>query len=268
MHYVGMQALHASAHMVHDPLTVLASVGIAIVTSGLALWLAMRRPLHSLAVSATALGLAISGMHYTAMAGLTVYPHATTPTPAPVLSTDLLAIVVALVAFLVSGGFLLILLPDRGTQDAAPPLAPVKSAEVPDAPSKAEGACDPIFETHIAVVRDGGTYYVPIDDIVAVQANAHYTYVFDGTTRHFCPSSIGEIEHRLDPKRFVRVHRSHIVNVDRIATMKRAGDNGVIELEARNRYIVPISRGRMGLIKSRLAALPRLSVRSATGQQL
>src|SRR3984893_8003373 len=40
MHYIGMAALHASAHMDHAPDLVVASVVVAMAASGLALWLA------------------------------------------------------------------------------------------------------------------------------------------------------------------------------------------------------------------------------------
>src|SRR5262249_30245001 len=43
MHYIGMAALHASAHMRHAPLLVAASVAVGIAASGLALWLAVGR---------------------------------------------------------------------------------------------------------------------------------------------------------------------------------------------------------------------------------
>ncbi len=122
MHYIGMWALHASAHMTHAPAFVGASVAIAIAASGLALFLAGGRGGRPpLILSATALGCAISGMHYTAMAGLTITPHAEIVTDAPVLSTDLLAIVVAVVAFAVSGIFLLTLVPERRREAAAAP---------------------------------------------------------------------------------------------------------------------------------------------------
>jgi len=52
-------------------------------------------------------------MHYTAMEGVTLHPHATGVSTAPALSTDLLAIVVAVVGFGVSGIFLLFLVPDQ-----------------------------------------------------------------------------------------------------------------------------------------------------------
>src|SRR5215468_10501237 len=130
MHYIGMSALHASAHMSHAPAFVVASVAVAIAASGLALWLASgrgRRP--PLLLSAAALGMAIAGMHYTAMAGLTLMPFEAIQPGAPVLSTDLLAIVVAVVAFIVSGIFLLTLVPDRSRAAAERSADRMPSAE-------------------------------------------------------------------------------------------------------------------------------------------
>ncbi|MGC1765283.1 MAG: MHYT domain-containing protein [Pseudolabrys sp.] len=67
MHYIGMAALHASAHMEHAPLFVTASLIIAIVASGMALWLATG-PVRQwpLILSSVIFGIAVSGMHYTA----------------------------------------------------------------------------------------------------------------------------------------------------------------------------------------------------------
>jgi len=99
--------------MIHNRFFVAASMAIAVAASGLALWLATGRGGRPpLILSATAFGIAVSGMHYTAMAGEMLYPFATSASGAPALSTDLLAIVVAVVAFCISGIFLLLLLPD------------------------------------------------------------------------------------------------------------------------------------------------------------
>src|ERR1700739_2657837 len=96
MHYIGMSALSASAYMIHDRNYVAASMAIAIAASGLALWLAAGRGGRPpLILSAIAFGIAVSGMHYTAMGGLTLLPFpSTAAASAPALSTDLLAIVV------------------------------------------------------------------------------------------------------------------------------------------------------------------------------
>src|SRR5271157_1576528 len=98
MHYIGMSALSASAYMIHDRYYVAASMAIAIAASGLALWLATGRGGRPpLILSAIAFGIAVSGMHYTAMTGLTLLPFAAASAGAPALSTDLLAIIVAVV---------------------------------------------------------------------------------------------------------------------------------------------------------------------------
>ena len=268
MHYIGMAALHASAHLEHATIFVVASVAVGIAASGLALWLAGgRQGRPPLLLSATAFGLAIAGMHYTAMAGLTVYPHADALASGPALSTDLLAIVVAVVAFLVSGVFLLILVPDRSTLPAATPVSPL-STEIEPAPQLSSvtaelgqgtfaplgGAGGPPRRTarHLPVEKGGATIFLPVEEIVAVHANAHYTYVFDGKSQLFCPLSIGDVQSRLDGSRFLRVHRSHIVNLDRIAGLKRAGDNGIVELAAQGSHTVPVSRNRLNWLKSQL----------------
>jgi NO-binding membrane sensor protein with MHYT domain len=275
MHYIGMAALHASAHMLHAPANVAASMGVAIAASGLALWLAAGRGGRPpLILSAIAFGIAVSGMHYTAMAGVTLFPHPTAPSGAPALSTDLLAIVVAVVAFGVSGIFLLILVPDhtrpaplRGSATADTPEAPSQAIrdayQVPDpSPELGRGTFAPLggigapprrFARHLPFERDGATHFVAVDDVVAVHANAHYTYIFDGNDELFCPLAIGDVESRLDNDRFVRVHRSHIVNIERVVGYKRSGDNEMVEMHGGPP--VPVSRSRVGLLKSRVAAI-------------
>jgi NO-binding membrane sensor protein with MHYT domain len=294
MHYLGMSALHASAHMIHATPYVAASMAVAIAASGLALWLAGGRGGRPpLILSAVAFGIAVSGMHYTAMEGVTLFPHASSASTAPVLSTDLLAIVVAVVAFGVSAIFLLFLVPDhaRAAPDlipsrVAPDPAPLlltptpnpspqrggeqtargasKSVTPPDeAPELGRGGYAPLggaggpprkFARHLPIERDGGTQFVAVEDVVAIHANAHYTTIFNGQEKLFCPLAIGDVEQRLDAECFIRVHRSHIVNIARVIGHRRSGDNELIEMDA-DHYTVPVSRGRIGALKSRVAAL-------------
>jgi NO-binding membrane sensor protein with MHYT domain len=261
MHYIGMTALHASVHMQHAIPFVVASVVIAIAASGLALWLAGGRggrpPLF---LSATALGAAISGMHYTAMAGLTLHSVGHPEVTAPALSSDLLAIVVAIVAFLVSAIFLLTLVPDRSSIQDNPDTWNAGDVSLESA-VLGQGSYGPLggaggpprrFARHLPVERDGATHYVAVDTVVAVHANAHYTYIFDGTAKLFCALAISDVEARLDTNQFLRVHRSHIVNIERVRRLKRIGDSGIVELDAADAYEVPVSRSRVGWLKSRI----------------
>jgi diguanylate cyclase len=283
MHYIGMSALDASTYMIHDPVYVAASMAIAIGASGLALWLATGRGGRPpLILSSAAFGLAVSGMHYTAMRGVTLYPFAVTSSGAPALSMDLLAIVVAIVGFGISGVFLLLLLPDAvraapqplaATGGVAVATAPAASAPQlapagPDiyaplgpslgpsfGPALGETGGSPRFARHLPIERDGGTHFLAVEQVVAVHANAHYTFVFDGTDKLFCPLAIGAVESRLDAHRFVRVHRSHIVNIDRVVGYRRFGDNEMVEMAGVGNYLVPVSRSRIGSLKTRVASL-------------
>jgi NO-binding membrane sensor protein with MHYT domain/putative SOS response-associated peptidase YedK len=68
MHYTGMAAMRGHAEISYDPLFVALSLVIAIGASTVALWLAFRTTdLGHKLVAAIVMGLAISGMHYTAM---------------------------------------------------------------------------------------------------------------------------------------------------------------------------------------------------------
>ena len=284
MHYIGMSALDASTYMIHDPLFVAASMAIAIAASGLALWLATRRAGHPpLILSAIVFGIAVSGMHYTAMTGVTLYPYVTSSSGVPALSTDLLAIIVAVVAFCISGMFLLLLLPDS-SRSASHSVAVLRggsvttttTTEMPTTPSTlptgvegdnpefGRGTYAPLggagapprrFARHLPIERLGGRHFVAVEDVVAVHANAHYTYIFDGKDTLFCPLAIGDVESRLDNNRFVRVHRSHIVNIDRVIGYKRSGDSKLVEMASAHHHLVPVSRSRIGSLKSRVATI-------------
>lgn len=79
MHYLGMAALRLDGDIRYDPFTVGLSVLIAIVAATAALWAAVtvRGFLTSLGASLV-MGVAVSGMHYTGMAAVSVHLHGTT----------------------------------------------------------------------------------------------------------------------------------------------------------------------------------------------
>ena len=75
MHYVGMSAIRVQDSLAYNPLLFAASVIIAIIAGTAALWAALRLDsLLSTIAAALIMGVAVSGMHYTGMAALRVYP--------------------------------------------------------------------------------------------------------------------------------------------------------------------------------------------------
>lgn len=261
MHYVGMSALRANCIVSYSPPLVAASFAVAVAASGLALWLAFS-PAHKphVMAGAVSMGLAISGMHYTGMAAATFLPaEDLVAISAPVLSLNLLAIVVAVTAFVICGLFMLVMLPDRldenaerGQEETAEEqqVAPIVSS---DEEGDATGSQEPaVAPPRIPVDRNGAIRLLAPEQIFAVRADAHYTYVFDGVETHFCNLSISEIEARLDPATFLRVHRSHIVNVAHAAALTRVRDQGLLELDCDDGHAVPVSRSRLPKLRAAL----------------
>src|SRR5271156_4900651 len=117
MHYVGMSAVHLAGPTSQETPFVITSVAVSIGASALALWAIDSRPTKSrILVGALVLGVAISGMHYTAMAGMRLDPRcfdiSSFVGADSALSRNTLALLTTLVAFGVSGAFLLSLVPD------------------------------------------------------------------------------------------------------------------------------------------------------------
>jgi two-component system LytT family response regulator len=67
-----------------------------------------------------------------------------------------------------------------------------------------------------AVRADGRVRFVAAGDIDWIEADGNYMVLHVGDARHRLRASLAALTEGLDPKRFVRIHRSVIVNVDRI----------------------------------------------------
>ena len=68
-----------------------------------------------------------------------------------------------------------------------------------------------------------GNRIVPlaVDTIMRLEAADDYVEAFCPDGSHLLDLTLGDLESRLDPDRFCRVHRSHIVNLDYVAEMRR-----------------------------------------------
>jgi two-component system, LytTR family, response regulator len=86
-------------------------------------------------------------------------------------------------------------------------------------------------------VRSGErTAFVPVDDVEWIEAFQNYVKLHAGPTTHLLHVPMNTIEGVLDSERFLRIHRSHIVNVRRIAQLwSIAHGQFVIELASGQR---------------------------------
>jgi diguanylate cyclase len=277
MHYVGIHGLAGNFGIAHDTPMVLLSILIAIGAAygGLRAFLARQDGIRLIA-SSIAFGVAVSGMHYTAMYGMHFVPlseaaHHHGSAGGLAASPQILSIVVAVLCFVIAAGFLLSLVPDPRRQVVAADAAIDPAAEVAVAALPEPGATAASFPRLTSAPLGGlgqpprpapvprlpvegadGTHFIDTADIRSVRADAHYTRIHDGTRERMCPWSISEAEAQLDPGLFVRVHRSHIVAMAHVTFVRKEGDGAVIELDGPSPHRVPVSRAKIAEVKARL----------------
>jgi two-component system LytT family response regulator len=74
----------------------------------------------------------------------------------------------------------------------------------------------------IAVRRGDATHFVDTDAIDWIAAAENYVELHVGAERHLVHVALGTLEKSLDPARFLRIHRSTIVQLDRIRSARPA----------------------------------------------
>ncbi len=68
----------------------------------------------------------------------------------------------------------------------------------------------------ILIKEKGRVSVIPTSDIAWIEANGCYVNLHVGDTSHLLRETMNTLSERLDPNRFVRIHRSAIVNIEHI----------------------------------------------------
>lgn len=76
------------------------------------------------------------------------------------------------------------------------------------------------YLTRLAVKTRGKVYLLRIEEIDWIETAGNYVRLHAGGNAHLYRDSLVDFETKLDPHRFVRIHRSNIVNIDRIAQLE------------------------------------------------
>ena len=103
------------------------------------------------------------------------------------------------------------------------------------------------------MVRAGGRIvFVKTDHIDWIEADDYYARLHAGPHTHLLRETLSSIESRLDPAQFVRVHRSTIVNLDRVRELELhfKGDCAVVMADG---TALPVGRTRRDTLEQRLA---------------
>ncbi|NUS61033.1 MAG: LytTR family transcriptional regulator [Lysobacter sp.] len=110
-------------------------------------------------------------------------------------------------------------------------------AQPDDAPSPASTERPERF----LVRKLGKEFLIAANDVEALQASGNYVNLRVRGHEYPLRSTMAAIEQQLDPARFVRVHRSHMVNLDCVAQIEPL-DTGDARVVMRDGTVVPCSR--------------------------
>ena len=122
----------------------------------------------------------------------------------------------------------------RGADDAAPTAASASPAT--EVAALARTARGPGRFAERIVVRDGAQVHViPVEKLEYIEAQDDYVAIHAGGKAQLKHQSLADLAESLDPERFVRIHRSYVANVERIAR---------IELLAKDQRVAVLHDGR------------------------
>jgi DNA-binding LytR/AlgR family response regulator len=104
----------------------------------------------------------------------------------------------------------------------------------------------------VAVVSGGKTTLLDYDEIHFVRADGDYSRVHTYDRSYLSTSSLRELETALPSGRFARIHRSYLVNLAKVASVSRKGEQLRLGLEDKDRTELDVARRQSRALRERL----------------
>ncbi len=104
----------------------------------------------------------------------------------------------------------------------------------------------------VPVVSGGKTTLLDYDEIHFVRADGDYCRVHTYDRSYLSTASLRELEDVLPSGRFARVHRSHLVNLAKVASVRRSGEQLLLALDDKDRTEVEVARRQSRALRERL----------------
>jgi len=94
----------------------------------------------------------------------------------------------------------------------------------------------------LAVRKGGRTVLLTIDDIVFLSARNKSTYAHTYENQYLVDMTLGELEEKMIRESFSRVHRSYLVNLNKVKEILRVDGSYVVVASDRDETHVPVAR--------------------------
>jgi two-component system, LytTR family, response regulator LytT len=105
----------------------------------------------------------------------------------------------------------------------------------------------------VPVVSAGGTELLDYDQVHYAQADGDYSRVHTYDRSYLCTASLGELEEKLPAGRFARIHRSYLVNLSKVAGVRRTSPERMrLQLADAQKTELDVARRQARLLRGRL----------------
>ncbi len=133
-------------------------------------------------------------------------------------------------------------------------LALLQGSQGPAQPAAPAAKTPPAYLERIAVEMRGQMRIVPIKEIDYISASGPYAELHVGEDTYVIRERMQTLEERLDPEAFFRIHRSAIVQLDRIESLLH-GVGGDYAVRLKDGRRIKVSRGRREELEQRLGLI-------------
>lgn len=124
-----------------------------------------------------------------------------------------------------------------------------------DRPGELDRQASPQFLQRLAVEVGETIVLVRVDDIQWMQSAGKYVRLHAGDTSHVLRQSMRSLQSMLDPKRFLRVHRNVVVNLDHVSEFHLPQDGNMF-VKLNNGAALPLRKGNRSEIRRFLRNRP------------
>lgn len=101
----------------------------------------------------------------------------------------------------------------------------------------------------LPVYKDRLVLLIDIEDVCFFKADGHYTTLYTRDADALCNLSLSDLEERVMPEHFLRVHRSYIANLKHARAFEKEDENCYLTLNHKGGARIPISRAKVGVVK-------------------
>jgi two-component system, LytTR family, response regulator len=113
-------------------------------------------------------------------------------------------------------------------------------------------------EHRITVLEKGRTTLINVNKIEAIQAKSNCLTIFEGARQTVLRSTLAKLETQLDPKIFIRVHRSILVRRSAVREV-RSVQSGRYQLTLQSGRLVPTGRSYCSIVQKAFLIKARVS---------